>query len=424
MVDYNIIRNALNKQKDRLFNKKPLVSRKILKEISSLLTDKRIIIISGMRRVGKSTLLTEIMTLLSSTNKTYCYVNFEDECFLGFEAKDFEKLNEILIEIYGSSDFYFFDEIQNINNFESFVRRLQDDGKKIFLTGSNSSLLSKEFGTKLTGRYKMFELYPFSFEEFLLKNNYNLDKEIKFKTEEKAEIKSYFSSYMDLGGIPEYLENKDIDYIKTIYDNILYRDIISRYNIKSQKVLKELVNILSTNISSPYTYNSIKKTLNLSNAITVKEYISHLSNSYLFFEVLRFNYSVKKQLNYPRKIYIIDPAFFNIIGITFKTNFGRIFENIVFIELKRRKYDIFYFQEKHECDFIIKQDNKILQVIQACYQLTKENKEREIAGLAGAMREFKLKEGLILTYEQEEELIVEGKKIIIKPIWKWLLEKN
>jgi len=229
---------------------------------------------------------------------------------------------------------------------------------------------------------------------------------------------------MDLGGIPEYLENKDIDYIKTIYDNILYRDIISRYNIKSQKVLKELVNILSTNISSPYTYNSIKKTLNLSNAITVKEYISHLSNSYLFFEVLRFNYSVKKQLNYPRKIYIIDPAFFNIIGITFKTNFGRIFENIVFIELKRRKYDIFYFQEKHECDFIIKQDNKILQVIQACYQLTKENKEREIAGLAGAMREFKLKEGLILTYEQEEELIVEGKKIIIKPIWKWLLEKN
>ena len=423
MVDYNLIRLSLNRQKEQIASGKSLVPRQLLKEILPLLEDKRIMIISGMRRVGKSTLLREIMLQLNAGNKKYCYVNFEEECFLDFEAKDFEKLNEILIEIYGNPDIYFFDEIQNIPNFESFIRRLQDNGRKIFLTGSNSTLLSKEFGTKLTGRYKMFELYPFSFQEFLIKNSLNFEKEIRFKTEEKAEIKKNFSNYMNIGGIPEYLENKDTDYIKTLYENILYRDIISRYKIKSQKTLRELVNLLSTNVSSSFTYNSLKYTLKLSNAITVKEYISYLSNSYLFFEVLRFNYSIKKQLNSPRKIYIIDPALFNVIGISFKTNFGRIFENILFIELKRMKCDIFYFQDKKECDFIIKQGNKILQAIQACYQLTDENREREVYGLIEAMNEFKLKEGLILTYEQEDTIIIKGKKIVIMPIWKWMLAK-
>lgn len=420
MVEFERIREVLIRQKNRLFNEKSLVERKVLKNIIEFIDDKRIIIISGMRRVGKSTILAEIMQYLKSKEKEYCYVNFEDEAFLDFEAKDFEKLNELLIEIYGSGNYYFFDEIQNIENFESFTRRLQDDGKKIFLTGSNSSLLSKEFGTKLTGRYKLFELYPFSFEEFLIKNNIPLPNESKLTTEKKVQMKSTFADYMNMGGIPEYLENKDTDYIRTVYDNIIFRDIISRYNIKSQKILRELINILSTNISSSFTYNSLKKTLNLSNAITIKEYISYLNNTYLFFEVLRFDHSIRKQLLSPRKIYIIDPAFFNIIGVTFKTNFGRIFENIVFLELKRRGKEIFYFQKERECDFIIKQNNNISEAIQACYQFTKENKEREIAGLVEAIKEFKLKEGLILTYEQEEELIVDGKKIIIKPIWKWL----
>ena len=423
MVEFDRIREVLIRQKKRLFVEKDLVSREILKDILKFLEDKRIIIISGMRRVGKSTLLMEIIMHLKSKTKNYCYINFEDESFLNFEAKDFEKLNEILMETYGVADYYFFDEIQNIINFESFVRRLQDDGKKIFITGSNSSLLSKEFGTKLTGRYKLFELYPFSFKEFLAKNNLSFRDDLIFSTEDKAQIKLSFTNYMHFGGVPEYLENKDTDYIKTIYENILFRDIISRYNIKNQKILRELINILSTNISSSFTYNSLKKSLSLSNAITVKEYISYLSNTYLFFEVLRFDYSIRKQLSFPRKIYIIDPAFFNIVGVTFKTNFGRIFENLVFLELKRRNKDVFYFQKEKECDFTIRCENKVSEVIQACYLFTKENRAREIEGLLEAIKEFKLKEGIILTYEHQENLIVEGKRIIIKPIWKWLLER-
>jgi predicted AAA+ superfamily ATPase len=423
MIELDRIREVLDKQKRGLFVNKEIIQREILEEIMRYLDDKRIKIISGMRRAGKSTLLTEIITHLNSINKKYCYVNFENESFLNFEAKDFEKLNEVLMEIYGIGEYYFFDEVQNIPNFESFVRRLQDEGKKIIITGSNSSLLSKEFGTKLTGRYKLFELYPFSFKEFLLKNKAAIRDNRRFTTEEKIRMKLLFVEYMEFGGIPEYLENRDINYIRTIYENILFRDIISRYNIKSQKALRELVAILSTNISSPFTYNSLKTSLNVSNAIMVKEYILYLNNSYLFFETLRFDYSIRKQLFFPRKIYIIDPAFFNIIGINFKTNFGRIFENIIFLELKRRNKEVFYFQKEKECDFVIKQENKIVGLIQACYQFTTENKEREIKGLLEAMEELKIKEGIILTYEQEKELIVSGKRILIKPVWKWLLEK-
>jgi len=423
MIETENIRDVLSRQKERLFKVKKLVPRELLEDILKFLDDKRIIIISGMRRVGKSTLLGEIMSHLKSKDNKFCYVNFEEEAFLNFEAKDFEKLNEILIEIYGAGNYYFFDEIQNIKNFESFVRRLHDDGKKIFLTGSNSSLLSKEFGAKLTGRYKLFELYPFSFKEFLVKNEIHLQPNSRFTTEDKTQIKLFFKDYMESGGVPEYLENKDPDYIKTIYENILYRDIISRHNIKSQKILRELVNLLSTNISSLFTYNSLKKSLNLSNAIIAKEYISYLNNSYLFFEVLRFDYSIRKQLLYPRKIYIIDPAFFNVIGVTFKTNFGRIFENLVFLELRRKNNEVFYFQKEKECDFVIKEGTKIVQAIQSCYNFNKESKEREIAGLLEAMKEFNLKDGIILTYEQEENLIIEGKKIVIKPVWKWLLEE-
>lgn len=424
MIDLERTREVILKQRSRLFVEKKLVTREILKDILKFLEDKRIIIISGMRRVGKSTLLLEIMHKLNSLRKNYCYVNFEDESFLNFEAKDFEKLHEILMEIYGVTNYYFFDEIQNIANFESFVRRLQDDGKKIFLTGSNSSLLSKEFGTKLTGRYKLFELYPFSFGEFLVKNNADLDENFKFTTETKSKIKPLFKSYMEFGGIPEYLDNKDPDYIRTIYDNIIFRDIVSRYNIKSQKIFRELINILSTNISSQFTYNSLKNFLGLSNAITVKGYISYLTNTYLFFEVFKFDYSIKKQLSAPRKIYLIDPAFFNILSLNFKTNFGRIFENLVFLELKRTNNNIFYFQNTNECDFIVKSSSGVIEAVQACYQFNKENKEREIAGLLGAMEEFKLTKGYILTYEQEDEINVGNKLIKILPIWKWMLQKE
>jgi hypothetical protein len=420
MTSKEILRQIVIQQKKDTLPSEGAIIREILDDISVWFKDNRIIILTGLRRSGKSTLLRQIM----ANKKDFCYVNFEDERFLDFRAQDFEELNEVLIEIYGNPKIYFFDEIQNIENFESFVRRLQDHGKKIVITGSNASLLSKEFGTKLTGRYKSFEVYPFSFREFLAFNKIEPEREWIYNPEKKVSLIKFFAEYLSTGGMPEYLKNRDKDYIKTLYENILYRDIIARYSIKRQKLVKELVNIFSTNISSKFTYNSLKKTLGLSNAITVKEYISYMSNSYLFFELQKFDFSVKRQLNSPKKIYIIDPAFNRISGFNFSENKGKILENMVFIELKRRGMDVYYYSGENECDFLLKDGPKISGAIQVCHILSKDNKEREIGGLIEVMEKFNLREGLILTTDQEEEINLKSGKIKVMPAWKWLIARK
>jgi len=421
MIPKDLLRQIVLQQKNQEFKIEETIPREKLLEIENWIKkDNRILIFTGLRRCGKSTLLKQIM----QNQKNYCYVNFEHERFIEFKAQNFERLHEVLIEIYGKPTIYFFDEIQNIDKFETFVRRLQDQEKKIILTGSNAKMLSKELGTHLTGRYKSFEIFPFSFREFLKFNHVYLDKTSMYLTEKRVQLIKSFQQYLSKGGMPEYLKNEDIDYIKTTYENIIYRDIIVRYNIKRQKTLRELVNILSTNISSKITYNSLKNTLKLSNSITVKEYISYLQNSYLFFELPKFDYSLKKQLNTPRKIYTVDPMFHTLCGVNYSKNKGRILENMVFIELKRTGYEIFYYENKNECDFVIKDENKIVGAIQVCYMFHKDNKKREINGLLEAMDKFHLKTGILLTSEQEDEISAHNKKIIVMPVWKWMITKN
>ncbi len=420
MITKDVLRQIATQQKQEIQRRDNWVKRDILSEISKWMDDSRIIVLTGVRRCGKSTILKQII----GNEADYCYVNFENERFVEFKAQDFEQLNEVLLEVYGNPKIYFFDEIQNIEKFELFVRRLQDQGKKIVITGSNASLLSSELGTRLTGRYKPFEVYPFSFSEFLAFKNISLEKGWFYATGKKVEIKKLFDEYMVFGGFPEYLKNKDTEYIRTIYENILYRDIVARYSIKRQKILKELVAMLVTNISSLFTYNSLKESLKLSNSITVKEYISYLNNSYLFFELNRFDYSAKKQLNSPKKIYAIDPALHQLMGLSFSENKGRVLENLVFLELKRRKKEIYYFAKTGECDFIVKERGRITEAIQACYSLEQPNREREINGLLEAMESLKLDKGLILTHEQEEEIKTGEKTIKVVPVWRWLLERQ
>ncbi len=417
MISKEILRQIVQQQKKDTTLPEDSIPREAIDDIQPWFSDPRILILTGLQRSGKSTLLKQLI----QRNNAVCYVNFDDERFLDFQSKDFEQLHEVLLEVYPSPKFYFFDEIQNIEKFETFVRRLHDQGKKMIITGSNASLLSKEFGTRLTGRYKPFEMFPFSFREFLLFKKIAPQKDWLYITEKKVQLIQFFDEYMLHGGIPEYLKTLDKEYLHILYNNILYRDIIARYNIRRQKTLKELVNILMTTIASTITYNSLKKTLRLSNSITVKEYISYLCNSYLFFEVQRFDYSIKKQLNAPKKIYVVDPAFHHVTGSTFSMDKGRILENLVFLELKRQKKEVYYYTKQHECDFVIKEDAQIREAIQICYALNEMNRNREITGLSDAMDQFHLKNGFILTKEQEEEINVDNKKIFVLPVWKWLL---
>lgn len=420
MIGKDVLRQVVTGQKRELFPKSETVRREVLDKILRWFDDERIIILTGVRRCGKSTLLKQIM----QNKSEWCYVNFEDERLLGFKAQDFEMLNEVLIEAYGPSKIYFFDEVQNVEQFEAFVRRLQDEGKKVIITGSNASLLSKEFGTRLTGRYKSFEVYPFSFREFLSFRKISIRKDDFYAAEKKVLLIKLFEEYLLSGGLPEYLKSGDKEYVRTLYENILYRDIIARYSIRREKLLKELVNILATNAASQFTYNSLKKTLGLANAITVKEYISHLGNSYLFFELLKFSYSIKQQLGSPRKIYLVDSAFNQVCGLNFSPNKGKLLENVVFIELKRRGNELFYYANKNECDFVIRDGAKITGAIQVCHAMDDANRERELSGLLEAMAAFRLKEGLMLTFEQTGELTVNGKKIRILPVFRWTAEQG
>jgi predicted AAA+ superfamily ATPase len=418
MVSREVLRSVVIQQKARLAQRGGYIERTILTRVLEAFDDNRVLIITGIRRCGKSTLLKQVMDTMTQ----YCYVNFEDERLLTFPAEAFEELNEVLIEVYGASDTYFFDEVQNIDRFETFVRRLQDSGKKVVITGSNASLLSREFGTRLTGRHRVFELYPFSFAEYLAFRKVSVGGDAFYIPEEKVVLITAFAAYLEQGGMPEYLRNGDEGYIKTLYDNIIFRDIIARYSIRRQRIVRELVGILLSTISLPFTYNSLKKSLGLSNAITVKEYIAYLNSAYLFFELVRFDFSVKKQLGSPRKIYVVDTAFSMLGGFSLSPDKGRFLENVVFIELKRRGGEVYYYSGTRECDFILKCRRRMTGAIQVCHELNEGNREREYEGLLEAMEEFGVTEGLILTSDQEESRESGGRVIRIRPVWKWLLE--
>lgn len=405
-------------QRERLQAKTGLIERDVMSLAKeALLSDNRVLVVTGMRRTGKSTLVQQLMGAVPN----YCYFNFEDEKLFDFTVEQFNDLEETLIEVYGAADYWFFDEIQNIDRFEVAIRRLQDGGKKIVLTGSNSSMLSIEFGSKLTGRYKQIELFPFSFKEYLRFRNVGFEEKDFFLPESKAMLKIHFMQWLEGGGLPEYLLYNDQEYVRTLFDNILYRDIIVRYGIRRHREFRELVHLLVSNLSLPVTFSSLQRSIGLSNSDTVKEYMGYLSNAYVFYELHQYHDSLKRQLRNPRKVYLNDAAFHNIIGFSNSQNLGRKLENAVYIALRRNKPELFSYQGKGECDFIHFNPQRKASAVQVCYYLNPQNENREIAGLMEAMQAFGLDTGLILTYDQENSQQKDKYQINIVPVWKWLL---
>jgi len=405
---------------DQIIGKEDVIPRELTEKINEFIKDKFIIIISGIRRSGKSTILQQMR---SDILKESYYVNFDDERFFHFTVDDFQTLYELLIELFGKRNIFVFDEIQNIVGWERFVRRLHDAGKKIYVTGSNASMLSKEMGTHLTGRNIVFSLYPFSFNEFITFKQYTIPSLDRLTTEQKGTLKKLFNEYVEHGGFPEYLQTEKKEYLTFVYENILYRDIITRYNLPNEKTIKEVVYFALSNIGKEISFNQLRKLTQLSSATTIREYFEYLENSYLTFLISRFNRSLKKQIYFQKKVYFIDTGMAKILGFRTDEDRGRMLENLVFLQLKRQNKEIFFHKEKYECDFVIREGIQITQAIQVTHKLNA-NKQREINGVVEALKMYKLKEGLILTSDQDDEFSIDGKRIVIKPIWKWLLETN
>ncbi len=422
-MNKSLLKEVILEQKNIIDDTDVGVSRESLSQIEKYLKLSHSIIISGIRRSGKSTLLSQIRKKFYGKNAVN-YLNFEDERLINFELADFNELYELFIELFGEKKIFFFDEIQNVQNWEAFVRRMQDRKYKFFITGSNASLLSKELGTKLTGRSVTVELFPFSFKEFLSFNGYKFVRNNLLLTQERGKIKKYFNEYIKKGSMPEYLKYKDTIVLKKVYEDILYRDIVARYEIKEIKTLRELSLYLLSNVGNLFSYNKLKSFFKLGSMNTIKSYIGYLEDAFLFFTVKGFSYSLKKQMVSPQKIYCIDNGLINTIAFRFSKDKGKFLENLVFGELKRRGKEVYYYKTKNnlEVDFLIKEGLKIDTLIQVTQTLSGDKvRERKIKALVLAMDELKLKKGLILTEDEEEEIKVKNKTITVIPVYKWLL---
>ncbi|MCK5535853.1 MAG: ATP-binding protein [Bacteroidales bacterium] len=392
----------------------------VLRNTHDFTNDKEILVISGVRRCGKSTLLHEIRQ--KNKEKDY-YLNFDDDRLIKFTVDDFQQLYELFIELFGIQKTFYFDEIQNIEGWERFVRRLHDYGNKVYITGSNASMLSKELGTHLTGRFYQYELYPFSFSEYLNFKRIEIDSNSIYSSKGRALLNSLFSEYFKCGGFPAFLKNKNPKYLKSLYESILYRDVMVRNHLTNEKEILELVYYLTSNIARPVNYISLAKITNIKNSTTIKNYLGYLQSSYILFVLNRYDVSLKKQLKNPKKVYFIDLALIRELGFQTSEDKGRLLENLVFIELKRRLHEVYYYSDKHECDFVIKKNQKIVQAIQVSWTIEIEKtRNREINGLLEAMEVFNLSDGLIITKSEEDEISINGKVIHVIPIWKWLIQ--
>ena len=397
------------------------VQREVLGGLKEIVRSPQIMVITGLRRVGKSTLLAQIAD--KYFKEGFHFVNFEDERFLNFRVNDFDLLHEILISLFGEKKTFLLDEVQNVLGLERFVRRLHDEGYKFVVTGSNASLLSQELGTRLTGRSIRIELFPFSFQEFLLFKKEKAPELRALTTTQRGRLLKLVNEYLLYGGIPDALKYPELDIHKTLYDDVLYRDVANRYKLESMKSLKELALYLVSNTSSLISFNKLKEILKLGSVNTIRSYVDYLENSWLFFVINKYAYSVKEQQIAAKKIYNIDTGLVRSVGFSFSDNEGKLMENAVFLQLKRKHQDIYYYKtdRNYEVDFFLPKERSLIQVSKHFAVHDLDNRETR-ALLAAAKEQRGPSELQVITQRDKFEIDREGSKIKVTPLYEWLLK--
>ena len=389
----------------------------------------------GPRRAGKTSFMLHAADALirsrKAVRKDFLFVDFEDYRLQGFKPQDIDRLLTAFHQLTGQYPrFLFFDEIQHLPSWSRVLRTLHNQRRyRIVVTGSNSELLSREIATELRGRYLDVLMLPFSFREYLVFHSVPVDA-VTVHTPSRGRILKAFESYLQEGGFPEVIANIDPiikrQLLQTYYGTIFYKDILERYAVKARSTLDRMMSYALDSYAGLFSVSAFEKMLKSAGLSgskrTIANYLYYLEEAFFLVLVEKFSYSPRTRAMNPRKAYLVDPGFAGL-GVPFSENRGRLLENMVAVELYRRKQEIFYHKDRQECDFILKSGTKPVLAVQVCWELTPQNEARELKGLLEALTRWKIKDGLILTANQETERVVERHKIRIQPVWKWALEQ-
>ncbi len=414
------------------------LERDELNKILKFTEDRRmVLVIAGVRRAGKTILAKQILKekLKKIKPEQTLIVNFEDpslETFLNVES---------LQELYRAYRYFIckegvaylvLDEIQNVPNWEKWVRIMleKDENINFIITGSSSKIYKTQISTVLSGRTVVVPLFSLSFRNFLSFKNYPPKTYDSY-----ASLVNFLQEYLEYGGFPLIVlaqEEVKKDYLKQLFDDILVKDIIIKYKLRELEI-KKLAVILINNFSSLISVGRLEKLMaeiakTKMSPTSINNYLYYFEDAFLFFFLPIFSYKIKEQMQYPRKAYCIDSGLINAVGMKFSENIGRLYENTVALGLFRKygKENMFYWKDPSgkEVDFVVKEGLEVTQLIQVCYDISREEtKMRELRSLLVALDEFKLEEGVVITEDYEAEEEVKGKKIKFIPLWKWLLSE-
>jgi len=413
-----------------------LITRHLSVDLSAIRSPlNKVITISGPRRAGKTSFLFQIIKFLLSKGmdiEDIVYVNFEDERILPLKSTELHGILDAYFELYEgkTAPLLFFDEIQNITGWDTFVRRLNDQGHRIFITGSNSKLLSSEIARVLRGRTLTYELFPFSFSEYICSKGILPEKTAIFG-KKRHEIRRQFETYFFSGGYPEisFIETNSTKtrILQDYFNAIFYRDLIERYRIRNIDLLRQWLNTLMANISCLVSHKKVEndyksRGIKLSRA-TLSTFARYVEDVYFGFFVEIYSESERKRQVNPKKFYLVDQGLHNHLTLKFAQNTGRLLENLVFLNLRRKGYPVWYYKTKggYEVDFLYKKGGE-KHLIQVCHDLSNiETVNREKRALLSGMRELEISTGMILTSEEKKEEMLNGLSVVIMPVWEWLL---
>ena len=421
-MNKSALRQILIDQQKYLPQTKGLIPRDV--DISRIIHSEETVVLSGIRRCGKSSLLALIAEQIPGTT---LFINFDDIRFSDWSIENYQHIYEILGEFFGEGEpvTLLLDEIQNISGWERWLNNLCQYRIKTIVTGSNASVLSSELGTFLTGRHLTIRVHPFSFREFLRYHKITVDNPEMMTSTQKGEVIKQFRRYLKQGGFPSVVRTGDISLSEQYLTDILYRDIVARFGIREIKEFKDLTVFLITNAGRVISYKTLSEIAGVRSVSTIKNYLDYLEQAFLLHRLGSLQYSLKAMTRSSYKVYAGDLSFIHSVGFHLSDDTGQRLENLVFLTLNQHYPEVYFFSGTRECDFLVKKGQKVEAAIQVSVTLADPvTREREISGLIEAMEKFNVTEGVILTMDEEGSEDVEGKIIRIIPVWRWLLTYN